>query len=54
MSDESAGVLITPPLPDTHVFRYQAADDILELLYRHPHREFTVTELRRVTGHGGK
>lgn len=42
------------PYPDEHVFRYQAADDILELLYRNPHEEFAVTQLREITGHGGK
>lgn len=54
MSDETAGVFITLPLPDEQVFRYQAADDILELLFRNPYREFTITELRETTGHGGK
>lgn len=54
MSDERNGVFLSVPLPDDQVFRYQAADDILTLLYRNPHREFTVTELREVTEHGGK
>lgn len=55
MSDEeTGGVFISLPLPDEQVFRYQAADDILDLLYRHPHKEFTVTQLRDVTEHGGK
>jgi len=54
MSDESAGVSIPIPLPQKHVFRYQAADDILELLYRNPHEEFRITQLRKITGHGGK
>lgn len=58
MSDESctrqSGVFVSIPLPDCHVFRYQAADDILELLYRNPHKAFTVTQLRNTTGHGGK
>lgn len=54
MSDEQSGVFIRLPLPDEQVFRYQAADDILQLLYRNPHRAFTITELRRITGHGGK
>jgi predicted nucleotidyltransferase len=47
-------VFITIPLPDKQIFRYEAADDILELLYRNPYREFTVTELRNTTDHGGK
>jgi predicted nucleotidyltransferase len=54
MSDEESGVFLSLPLPNQQVFRYQAADDILELLYRNPHREFTVTQLRETTGHGGK
>lgn len=54
MSDEEGGVFLSLPLPNQQVFRYQAADDILELLYRNPHREFTVTQLRETTGHGGK
>jgi predicted nucleotidyltransferase len=54
MSNETEGVFITIPLPDKQIFRYEAADDILELLYRNPYREFTVTELRNTTDHGGK
>ena len=58
MSDDNDGggngVLIPIPLADNQIFRYQAADDILELLYRNPHREFTVTQLRKTTDHGGK
>jgi predicted nucleotidyltransferase len=55
MSDENEwGVVLTMPLPDEQVFRYRATGDILELLYRNPHREFAVTELREITGHGGK
>lgn len=49
------GVFLELPLPqDQHIFRYKAADDILELLYRNPHKQFTVTELRQTTEHGGK
>lgn len=54
MSDEKRGVFLPLPLPAQHVFRYQAADDVLELLYRNPHQEFRITELRETTGHGGK
>jgi predicted nucleotidyltransferase len=55
MSDENEwGITLTMPLPEEQVFRYRATGDILELLYRNPHREFAVTELREVTGHGGK
>lgn len=52
--DSEARVSISIPLPEEQVFRYKAADDILELLYRDPHTEFTVTRLRNATGHGGK
>jgi len=54
VSDENAGVSIPIPLPEDQVFRYGAMDDILTLLYRNPHQEFTVSQLREVTGHGGK
>jgi len=55
MSDETAGVFLRLPVPtDQRVFRYKAGDDILNLLYRNPHRKFTITELRETTGHGGK
>jgi predicted nucleotidyltransferase len=54
MSDETSGVFLPLPLPEKQVFRYQAADDILELLYRNPHSKFTITQLRETTGHGGK
>lgn len=54
MSDERSGVFIPLPLPDERIFRYEAADDVLDLLYRNPHDEFSVTELRGTTGHGGK
>jgi len=54
MSDERTGVSIPIPLPETHIFRYEAMDDILTLLYRNPHQEFTVSQVREVTGHGGK
>jgi len=54
MSDENGGVCLSLPLPQEQVFRYQATGDILELLYRNPHKEFTVTQLRETTDHGGK
>ena len=49
-----AGVLIPIPLPKDRIFRNQAMDDILEFLYRNPHDEFSVRELRDITGHGGQ
>lgn len=54
MSDHNVGVVLPIPLGADHVFRYQAMDDILTLLVRNPHQEFTVTQLRDITGHGGK
>lgn len=48
------GVLLPIPLSQDRVFRNQAMDDILALLYRNPHDEFGVRELREVTGHGAQ
>lgn len=48
-----ATVRISFPLPDERLFRNQAIEDILLLLLRNPGQEFTVTQLRTVTGHGG-
>jgi len=54
MSDEQTGVVLPIPLPEDHAFRYQAMDDILTVLVRNPHHEFSVSQLRTLTGHGGK
>jgi predicted nucleotidyltransferase len=54
MSVNIPTVEIDLPLPEEQVFRYQAMEDIIELLVRNPHREFTVTELRDLTGNGQK
>lgn len=54
MSDDTLGVVLPIPLTADHVFRYQAMDDILTLLVRNPHQEFTVSQLRDITEHGGK
>lgn len=54
MSDEQTGVVVPIPLPADHIFRYQAMDDILTVLVRNPHQEFTVSQLRTLTDHGGK
>ncbi|MFB6187973.1 MAG: nucleotidyltransferase domain-containing protein [Halobacteriaceae archaeon] len=48
------GVLLPIPLGEDKVFRNQATDDILELLYRNPHEEFGVRQLREITGHGAQ
>lgn len=52
-SEGGATVRISFPLPDERLFRNQAIEDILLLLLRNPGQEFTVTQLRTVTGHGG-
>lgn len=51
--ESGSGVFIRFPLPDQRLFRNQAIEDILLLLLRNPHQEFTVTELRNATGSGG-
>ncbi len=53
MTDQTiSGITLTIPLGEERVFRNQAMDDITELLYRNPHEEFGVRQLREVTGHG--
>lgn len=49
-----SGVRLTVPLPEDRIFRNQAMDDIVELLYRNPHEEFGVRQLRGITGHGAQ
>lgn len=51
--ESGSGVYIKFPLPDKRLFRNQATEDVLTLLLRNPHTEFTVTELRETTEHGG-
>jgi predicted nucleotidyltransferase len=61
MTDESteefhidgSGVYIRFPLPDERLFRNKATEDILRLFLKNLDSEFTVTELREITGHGG-
>lgn len=48
------GVLLPIPLGEERVFRNQATDDILEFLYKNPHEEFGVRQLRDLTGHGAQ
>lgn len=50
----ATGVLVPIPLGEERVFRNQATDDVLELLYRNPHDEFGVRQLRGLTGHGAQ
>lgn len=51
--EDGATIHISFPLPDERLFRNQATEDILLLLLRNPGQEFTVTQLRTITGHGG-
>jgi predicted nucleotidyltransferase len=51
--ESGSGVYIEFPLPSERLFRNQATEDILRLLLRNPHTEFTVTEIREITAHGG-
>ena len=55
MTDQNIpGVTLPIPLGEERIFRNQAMDDITELLYRNPHEEFGVRQLREVTGHGAQ
>ena len=49
-----SGVYLSVPFPEERIFRNQAMDDLVELLYRNPHDEFGVRQLRTVTGHGAQ
>lgn len=42
------------PFGEKQVFRYQAMEDIIELVIRNPFREFTVRQLRDITDNGSK
>jgi predicted nucleotidyltransferase len=54
VDQDGPGFLLPIPLGEDKVFRNQATDDILELLYRNPHEEFGVRQLREITGHGAQ
>ncbi|WP_433632855.1 nucleotidyltransferase domain-containing protein [Halomicrococcus sp. NG-SE-24] len=41
------------PLPDEQIFRYEAMDDILEIVAQNPATEFSNRELQELTGFGG-
>lgn len=53
LDELGSGVFVQFPLPDERLFRNQAIEDILLLFIRNPHRKFSVTDIRNVTGHGG-
>ena len=54
IDQDESGVLLPIPLGEQRVFRNQSMDDILELLYRNPHSEFGVRQLRELTEHGAQ
>lgn len=49
LSDQEKSIQLRLPLPERKVFRYRAADDMLELLSNNPHTEFTTREVRSTT-----
>lgn len=53
-SEPTVGLHVPFPFGEEQVFRYEAMEDVLELLIRNPFREFTVRKLREVTGNGSK
>ncbi|MFT4920862.1 MAG: putative nucleotidyltransferase [Haloarculaceae archaeon] len=54
VSEQSARLDVGFPFGEEQVFRYGAMEDVLELLIRNPFREFSVRQLREVTGNGSK
>jgi predicted nucleotidyltransferase len=53
-SEQNIRVHLPFPFGNEQVFRYEAMEDVLELLIRNPFREFTVRRLRAVTDNGSK
>jgi len=54
IDQDESGILLPIPLGEKRIFRNQSMDDILELLYRNPHSEFGIRQLRGITEHGAK
>ncbi|AQL42271.1 hypothetical protein BV210_05885 [Halorientalis sp. IM1011] len=52
--DQSVGLHLSFPFGEEQVFRYEAMEDVLELLIRNPFREFSVRQLRDITDNGSK
>ncbi|WP_255171242.1 nucleotidyltransferase domain-containing protein [Natrononativus amylolyticus] len=46
-------VEIRLPLPNEQIFRYEAMDEILEIVAQNPSTEFSNRDLQRLTGFGG-
>lgn len=53
-SNQSVGLSLPFPFGEEQVFRYEAMEDVLELLIRNPFREFSVRQLRDITDNGAK
>lgn len=53
-SVQTTTIHLSFPLGEQRVFRYEALEDILQLLIRNPFRAFTVTQLRDLTNSGSK
>ncbi|MFB6228329.1 MAG: nucleotidyltransferase domain-containing protein [Halobacteriales archaeon] len=54
LSEQGVELHVPFPFGEEQVTRYKAMEDTLELLTRNPFREFTVRQLRDVTGNGSK
>lgn len=53
-SESSITLEVPYPFGTEQVFRYEAMEDILELLLRNPFRKFTISQLRDITNNGSK
>jgi predicted nucleotidyltransferase len=53
-SGQDVELYMSFPFGEEQVFRYEAMEDVLELLIRNPFRDFTVRQLRKITGNGSK
>ena len=52
--EQSVGLYVPFPLGEEQVFRYEAMEDVLELLIRNPFRAFGVRQLREITDNGSR
>jgi predicted nucleotidyltransferase len=53
-SEQSVRLHMPFPFGEEQVFRYEAMEDILNLLIHNPFREFTIRQLREITDNGSK
>ena len=52
--EQSVGLHVPFPLGEEQVFRYEAMEDVIELLIRNPFRAFGVRQLREITDNGSR